>query len=75
MNFRSLAPGQHSYEETLQRWRAVGDIVSDLTGPGIEAQTSCTDSDELDNWDIRPVFNLFEFQTIKIASTKNAIRL
>ena len=26
-----LAPGQHSFEETSQRWRAVGDTASDLT--------------------------------------------
>ena len=35
-----LAPGQHSSEKTSQRWRAVGDAVPDLTGPGIEPQTS-----------------------------------
>ena len=34
-HLRGLAPGQHSYEETSQRWRVVGDIVSDLTGLGI----------------------------------------
>ena len=32
-----LAPGQRSYEETPQRWRAVGDTVSDLTELGIES--------------------------------------
>ena len=36
-----LAPGQHSSEETSQRWRAVG--CADLTGPGIEPQTSRTE--------------------------------
>ena len=41
---RGLALGQHSSEETSQRRRAVGDIVSDLTGPGIESQTSRTNS-------------------------------
>ena len=30
-----LVLGQHSSEETLQRWRVVGDIVSNLTDPGI----------------------------------------
>ena len=39
-----LALGQHSYEETSQRCRAVGDTVSDLTKPGIEPQTSSTES-------------------------------
>ena len=33
---RGLAPEQHSSESTSQRWRAVGDTVSDLTGPGIK---------------------------------------
>ena len=28
------APGQRSFKETSQRWRAVGDIVFDLIGPG-----------------------------------------
>ena len=27
-HFRGLAPGQHSSEETSQRWRVVGDTVS-----------------------------------------------
>ena len=26
-HLRCLAPGQHSYEETSQRWRVVGDTV------------------------------------------------
>ena len=42
-----LAPGQHSSEETSQRWLAVGDTASDLTGPGIEPQTACTNSNIL----------------------------
>ena len=46
VHLRGLAPGQHSSEETSQRWRVVGDTVScvDLTGPGIEPQTYRTDS-------------------------------
>ena len=42
-----LAPGQHSSEEISQRWRAVGNTVYDLTGPGMEPQTSSADSDVL----------------------------
>ena len=42
-----LASGQHSFEETLQWSRAVGDNVPDLTDPGIEPQTSRTDSSVL----------------------------
>ena len=34
-----LASGQHSSEETSQRWRVVGDTVYDLTGPGLEPRT------------------------------------
>ena len=38
----SLRPGNNtaSFEEMSQRWRAVGNTVSDLTGPRFEAQTS-----------------------------------
>ena len=43
-HLRGLAPGLHSSEETSQRWRAVGDTVPFLTGPGIEPQTSRTES-------------------------------
>ena len=44
-HLRGLAPGQRSSEETSQRWRAVGDIESNLTGQRIEPHTSRTDSD------------------------------
>ena len=33
-----LHPGSASFVETSQRWRAVGNTVSDLTGPRFEAQ-------------------------------------
>ena len=46
-HLRGLAPGQHSSEETSQRWRAVGHCVSNLTGPGIDTQTFRTESDVL----------------------------
>ena len=37
----SLRPGNTaSFEEMSQRWRAVGNNVSDLTGPRFEPQTS-----------------------------------
>ena len=37
----SLRPGNiASFEETSQRWRVVGNTVSDLTGPRFEPQTS-----------------------------------
>ena len=39
-----FGPGRHSSEETSQRWRAVGDAVSDLTDLGIEAMISRTGS-------------------------------
>ena len=40
LHLRDLAHGQHSSEETSQRLRAVGDTVSDLTGPRTERKTS-----------------------------------
>ena len=43
-HLRDLAPGQHSFEETSQRCRTVGDTVFDLTHPGIEPQNSLIDS-------------------------------
>ena len=46
VHLRGIAPGEHSCsEETSQRWRAVGDTVPDLSGPGIEPQTFRADSD------------------------------
>ena len=37
----SLRPGNtDSFEEMSQRWRAVGNTVTDLTGPSFELQTS-----------------------------------
>ena len=52
-HLRCFALEQHSSEETSKRWQAVGDTVSDLTEPGIESQTSRTDSVRLttvDSW-------------------------
>ena len=43
-HLRCFAPGQHCSEETSQRWRAVADTVSELTGTAIEPQTSHIDS-------------------------------
>ena len=43
---RLSAWATHS-EETSQRWRAVGDTVSDLTDPGIEPKILRADSDVL----------------------------
>ena len=40
-----IAPVQHSSEETLQRWPAVGYNASDSTGLGIEPQIFRVDSD------------------------------
>ena len=54
-HLRSLAPLQHSSEETSQRWLAVGDTVSDLTGLGIKSQASLTDGDVVSDLADRPV--------------------
>ena len=45
IHLRSLAPGQHSSEETSQPWRDVSGSVSDFTSMGDEPRTSCTESD------------------------------
>ena len=42
VHLHDLAPGQHSFEKTSQRWRAAGDIVSVLSNPVIEPMTSRT---------------------------------
>ena len=47
IHLRGLAPGRHSSEEISQRWRVVGDTVSDLTAPGFEPQIFRTDSNVL----------------------------
>ena len=44
---RILAAGQHSSEETSQRWRAVCDTVSDFDRSGKRTPTSSADSDVL----------------------------
>ena len=56
-HLHDLAPGQHSSEETSQRWRAVGDTVSGLTDPRIEPQTFHTDSDVFNHHTNWPVNN------------------
>ena len=42
-HLHGLAPGQHSSEGTSQRWRAAG-ATADMTGLGVEPQTSRSDS-------------------------------
>ena len=44
------AGGQHDSEETSHRWRAIGDTVFNLTGPGIEPLTFPTDSNVCNNY-------------------------
>ena len=39
IHLRGFAPRLHCSEKTSQRWRIVGDTVSDMTGPWIELQT------------------------------------
>ena len=47
VHLRKLAPGQHSSEETSQRWRSVGDTGFDLTSMKVEPQAFCADGDVL----------------------------
>ena len=58
---RGLAPGQHSSEETSQRWRAVGDVVSNLTDPGIKPRFSRTNTDVLPT-ELTDLTYIFSFQ-------------
>ena len=55
IHLRVLALGRHSSKEMSQEWLAVGDSLSDLTGPGIEPQIFSTDSDTLYNRPYRPM--------------------
>ena len=67
---RGLEPGQHSFEETSQRWRAVGYTLSDLTGPGIEPRTSHADSDVCNhyaNW----LYSVINHLVMKVNFMKN----
>ena len=60
IHLRGLASGQHSSEETTQRWRTVHNTMPDLTGIGIEPQTSRTDSDVFNhnaNWEVKVHLN------------------
>ena len=40
-HLHGLVPGQHSFEETSQEWRAVGDTVSNFTDRGRSNRTQC----------------------------------
>ena len=55
-HLRGLASRQHSSEETSQRWRVIGNTVTDLSGPGIEPQTSFADSGVFAHCANRPLF-------------------
>ena len=46
-HLRGLVRIKHSSEETSQRGRGVGDVVSDLRDPEFEAKTSRTDNNVL----------------------------
>ena len=45
VHLRCLAPGQHSFEETWQRWPVVGDSAYALFDPRIELKTYRADGD------------------------------
>ena len=46
-------------EEATQRWRTVGDTLSDLTGPGIKPRTSRAESDVFKHYANWPMLALF----------------
>ena len=72
VHLRSLAPGQHSFEETSQRWRAVGDTVSNLIDPGIEPTTSRADSDVFHHF---AAISMFQNGRLKVCDLLNMRRL
>ena len=47
---RDSAPEQYTSKEISQRWRAVGDPDSDLTGLDIEPQSHGTDNDVFNHY-------------------------
>ena len=51
-NLRGSSPGQHSSEETSQRWQAVGNTEPDLTDPVIELEPSRNDSVAFNHYSI-----------------------
>ena len=60
-NLRSLRLGNTaSFEEMLQRWRAVGNTVFDLTGPRFEFQTSRSRDERVT---VRPTRRIFVLNT------------
>ena len=72
VNLCGLPPGQHSSEETSRWWRAVGNPLSDLTGPAIEAQICGIDGDVTNIWANRPVsMNLKRINMIVSYSCKD----
>ena len=57
-----LAPGLLNSEETLQRWRAIGNTLSNLTRSIIELQTSRTDEEVFNHYASMPfVFIYLKF--------------
>ena len=46
-HLHGLAPGQHSFEETSLRWRAVGEVAPDSSGQVVEPIISHADSESL----------------------------
>ena len=82
-HLRGLSPGQRNFDQTSQRWRAVGDNASDLTDPEIEPMTSRANSDVINQYANRPAHccsktgmaNLFEpWVKFKVVDRKNKKR-
>ena len=57
-HFHSLAPGQHSSENTSHRWPAVRDTKSALTGSGIESKTFRIDNDVFNHYQIGRLYSV-----------------
>ena len=55
IHLRGSAPGQHSSEETLQQWRAVGNTASDISGLVFVPKTYRADN------------NVFNYEHVKLS--------
>ena len=65
--FTSLHPGTAPFEEMSERWRAVGNTVSDLTGPRFEPQTFHSKDESVTQ---RPTARYFYYKIVVILVIK-----
>ena len=70
----SLRPGKTAFFQMLQRWRTVGNTVSDLTGPGFDPDLSSHSLDK--HVTARPTFlrnlNYYQFSNLRVIAPQNS---